>query len=223
MRKRVCRSERHVFPFLAALLVVGATSLAAGPALAKDPSKEEITLAKDMVKEAQGEAKAGRCEDAIQILKQAIAIHETAEALLVLGDCQAKGGALKDAVASFKRGAEVADPKKDKARLEALQSKKADAEGRIPKLTIELPAGVSGAVVKLDGKELAEGKIGEAIPLDPGQHEVEASAPGRTTFSKKIELGEKEAATIAVELAGGTTEEKKPVVAAGRSGPPRST
>jgi len=198
--------------------LVFASLLAAAPSLAKEPSKAEMDLAKDMVKEAQGEAKAGKCEDAIQILKQAVAIHETAEAMLSLGDCQAKTGAFKDALASYKRGEEVADPKKDKARLEAIAKGRADVEARMPKLEIMLPSGVEGVEVKLDGKAVAASELGKPLAIDPGQHSLEASAPGHRSFSKTFEAGDNEAVSVEVSLELVKGEGKKAPPA--RSGPP---
>jgi hypothetical protein len=56
-------------------------------------------------------------------------------------------------------------------------------------LTIEsdpLNLDLSGFVVRRDGVELAAAELGVPMPVDGGEHILEASAPGRTTWSKKI-------------------------------------
>ncbi len=185
-------------------------------ALAKDPSKAEVQLAKDMVKEAIVEGKAGRCEDAIQILKQAVAIHETAEALSILGDCEATQGLLRAAVATWKRGEEVAEEQKDKTRREAIEKKRKEFEPKIPTLRLKLPADVTGASVTIDGEAVPEARLGEPVLVDPGVHVVEAKAPGRKPFSSKVEAEDE--ARLTVEVALPLDGSKPPGPAEGKSG-----
>lgn len=179
-----------------------ALALVAPLALAKEPSKAEVQLANDMVKDAVVEAKAGRCDDAIPMLEQAIAIHETAEAFLALGECQATRGKLRAAVATWKRGEEVAEAQKDKARREAIEKKRKETERRIATLRLELPKGVSGVVVTIDGEVVPEASLAAPVPVDPGARVVEAKAPGRDAFSSRIEIEDGARRTVEIELPG---------------------
>ncbi|MDI3291503.1 hypothetical protein [Polyangium sp. 15x6] len=181
-----------------------ALALGAPAALAKEPSKAEVQLAKDMVTDAVVEVKAGRCADAIPMLEQAIAIHETAEAFLALGECQAVTGKLRAAVATWKHGEEIAEAQKDKARREAIEKKRKEIESRIPTVRLQLPAGVSGIVVTIDGQAVPESSLGAPVPVDPGTHQIEAKAPGREAFSTKIEAEDEAKLTVEIKLSGGT-------------------
>lgn len=174
--------------------------LVAPSALAKEPSKAEVQLAKDMVKDAIVEVKAGRCDDAISMLEQVVAIHETAEAFLYLGECQATTGKLRAAVASWKRGAELADGQKDKARREVMEKKRKEIEPRIPTIRLKLPADVSGVVVTIDGEAVPEDELGEPVPVDPGARVIEAKAPGREVFSTRVEAEDEAKLTVEVTL-----------------------
>ncbi|MDI1450250.1 tetratricopeptide repeat protein [Polyangium sp. 6x1] len=163
-----------------------ALALVAPAALAKEPSKAEVQLANEMVRDAVVEVKAGRCDDAISMLEQAIAIHETAEAFLALGECQATTGKLRAAVATWKRGAEIAEAQKDKARRDAIEKKRKEIEPRIPTIRLKVPAGVSGLVVTIDGEVVPEASLGAPVLVDPGKHRIEAKAPEQETFSSNV-------------------------------------
>jgi hypothetical protein len=71
--------------------------------------------------------------------------------------------------------------------------KRADAlEARVPKLVIELaPGAPEDSDVVRDGIRLGKAALGVAIPVDPGPHQVEVSAPGRETkrFDKTLAEG----------------------------------
>src|SRR5689334_9025696 len=97
---------------LSALLVVVSLSAGAHAAGKDDP---EVKLVKDMIRDAVAAEKAGRCKDALSVLRQAAAIRETAEVLLHVGECQAKDGALIEAQKTWENAVSLAKTEKDKA------------------------------------------------------------------------------------------------------------
>jgi serine/threonine-protein kinase len=70
-----------------------------------------------------------------------------------------------------------------KARLEAI-------ERGLLKLTIVVPetVRVAGLTVKRDGRALGEAEWGTAVPVDPGEHLVEAAAPGRVPWAARTRV-----------------------------------
>lgn len=188
-----------------------ALSFGSAAALAKEPSKAEMQLAKEMVKDAIVEGKAGRCEDAIQMLEQALAIHETAEALQRLGECQATTGKLRAAVATWKRGEGVAEAQKDKARREEMENLRKEIEPRIPTIRFKLPADVSGLVVTIDGEAVPASSLGEPVPVDPGTRQIEAKAPGRESFTSKVEAEDESKLTVEIKMLPDAEKTETPV------------
>lgn len=70
-------------------------------------------------------------------------------------------------------------------RLAVVEEELARLERSLPKVRVELPAGASSAVrVRLDGAEL--GSPGLAHPIDPGEHTVQVTAPGKRPFEQRI-------------------------------------
>ena len=99
-----------------------------------------------------------------------------------LADCYERLGRFASAWAKFLeaephfRNRTPPDPRADiaKKRAEALYPK-------LSRVAIEVPAAskVPGVVVKRDGDVVDESQWGNALPVDPGKHIVEVSAPGK--------------------------------------------
>jgi hypothetical protein len=181
------------------LALLGALFALAAEAHAKDPSAAEAQLARDMVREASADVKAGKCEDAVPTLEQAIAIQETAEALMYLGDCQVAQGALGTALGTYRRAYDLAEAQKDPL-LDVILKKGKAVQKRVPMLTIGMPPGATGITVMLDGKELGEEQLAAPIPVDPGKHTVTAKAEGKQPFRAEVEAAEKARLEVEVKL-----------------------
>jgi hypothetical protein len=67
--------------------------------------------------------------------------------------------------------------------------------------------------VRVDGAEIPSAALGVPIPLDPGDHVVEAEAPRHERFRRQVELEPKEDVAVAIRL--------RPVVAISPIEPPR--
>lgn len=112
-------------------------------------------------------------------------------ALLALAICQEGAGKLASAWASY---AEVAARSKNEGRADrekAARRKVAALEPKLSMLTIAVPEAteVSGLRVERDGDEVARATWGVAVPVDPGEHRIDASAPGRRSWHQPITFG----------------------------------
>jgi hypothetical protein len=192
----------------AALVAAVALSLAAAPApaLAKEATAAEIKTSKGMVRDAIAEAKAGRCPEAIRILEDALAIHESAEAYYHLADCQATTGKLKAALGSLKRGQAVAEEQKDRGMRATIAEGLKVLEAGIPMVSLELPAGVEDVAVTIDGAAVPEAELKAPIPVDPGEHTIEVRAPGRETFTRTVKAEQEARIVVSVELKEGAMD-----------------
>jgi hypothetical protein len=195
-----------------AALSAGAVLLAASAGRA-EPSASERKLAKDMLHEALDDEKAGKCQEAVDTLRQVVAIVETGETLLHLGECLSKTGHLLEAIKIWERAEDLARRDKDKPTQQALIPKLAELHGRIPTVALHVPADAPNAAVTIDGQPLTLERTRAPIELDPGEHTVEIKAEGRSPFSSKLTLAEK--ATVAVSA---VLPSLQPAAAEGSSG-----
>ncbi|MFO0757462.1 MAG: PEGA domain-containing protein [Byssovorax sp.] len=181
-------------------LLVAATLLGAAIPASAEPSASERKLAKDMLKEAIADEKAGKCVEAIETLKQVVAIAETGEAWLHLGECQAKTGHLLDAIKTWERAEDAARRDKDKPTQQALIPKLAELHERVPTLALGLPPDAKGVTVTIDGQSFPVERTKVPIELDPGEHKVEVKADGRSPFSTTLTLAEKTNTAVSAVL-----------------------
>jgi hypothetical protein len=67
------------------------------------------------------------------------------------------------------------------------------------KITLDAPADTD-FTLKVDGKEIGDSVVGVSLPTDPGEHTVEATAPGFLKASSTVKLQASSAAMVTLEL-----------------------
>lgn len=121
--------------------------------------------------------------------------------LLMLADCYAKQGRLASAWATYKEVIAKAQRAGQAERERTASQRVADLEPRLPKLRVGLAAGfkqVDGLSVRKNGVELPLTLLSQAVPVDPGDVSIEASAPGFEPFS--VVVGVTEGKLVEVEI-----------------------
>jgi serine/threonine-protein kinase len=86
--------------------------------------------------------------------------------------------------------------KQDREQL--ARRRAASLESKLSYLVIEVPPSSDGVLVKRDGEELREGAFGTKVPVDPGSHVIEASAPGKRSWSRTVQVDGTEPVTVKV-------------------------
>jgi hypothetical protein len=111
--------------------------------------------------------------------------------LLALALCHEGEGRLASAWGEFADVAARSRREGRQDRAEAAEQRKAALESRLPMITVSVAPGgekIEGLVIKRDGAEVGSGSWAVAVPVDPGHHHVEASAPGYRPFTTTIAL-----------------------------------
>lgn len=171
---------------LAACVAVTLAAAAAPPARAQDNSAEVEALFNDGKKLEQEGNYAAACP---KFLASFNLDHRTGT-LLNLADCYEKTGMFASAWARFveARTAALRAGQNDRADF---AKQHADAlEAKLSKLTVLVPHPVSGIRVTRDGTLVDAAAIGVAVPVDPGDHVVEASAPGKNAWKGTVHVGD---------------------------------
>jgi hypothetical protein len=122
--------------------------------------------------------------------------------LLNLGECEERRGRLASAYGAFLAAKVQAEREGDrKGRIIEAERRAKLLEPLLPMLAIAVaPASMApGLSVKRDGHEVGKELWGTGIPVDPGEHRVEASAPGREAWSAAVQV-EGRPGTIAVNV-----------------------
>jgi hypothetical protein len=117
--------------------------------------------------------------------------------------CYEKLGKLASAWRHYREASDRAVRDGNTTRAQAARTFAAGLEPRLPRLIITLrsPAGVPGVpgfIVHRDGMPVSAALFGAAVYVDPGPHQVTATAPGHAPFSATVTAAE--ATTTTVEI-----------------------
>ena len=173
------------------------------PALGDGSSPAEIVAARELFRQGTEDADAGRFAEGLEKFRKVASIKETAAVRFNIARCeeslQKTGAARADFELAEREAGE--DPKGDE--VARLAHDRADAlRPRVPRLSLTPPTPLpSGLVVSVDGGKLAVATLGVPLPLDPGPHVIEASAPGHAPFRAEVKLVAGESKRLPLELA----------------------
>jgi hypothetical protein len=108
--------------------------------------------------------------------------------LLNLARCYEALGKTASAWVEYKAAAALAGQLGQKDREEGARDLAAKLEPKLSKLTI-VAAATPGLVVTSDGVEIGAATFGTPLSVDPGEHVIQASAPGYKAWSAKVVVG----------------------------------
>ncbi len=145
--------------------------------------------------------KDNKYQEACERLEQSQAIERGIGTMLYLAECYEKIGRSASAWALFREAASSAQAAGQTERADAGRRRAEKLEKTLSRLTIEVPSTqrVPGLVVKDNGSVLQPVVFGTALPVDPGVHRVEASAPGYLPWSKEVKVDD-HAASLQLEV-----------------------
>ncbi len=150
-------------------------------------SAADKAAADALFKEGKELLDAGRVAEACGKLAESQRIDARLGTLLNLATCHETLGKTASAWAAYNEAAAQAAATRQGERERFARGKLAELEAKLSKLTLVVAEPPPGLVVDLDGSELRAAALGTAIPVDPGPHVIEARAPGRVSWSIKVE------------------------------------
>ncbi len=181
--------SKKLAPIAVRAALAAATALAALPARAEgDPAAEAAAVA--LFNDAQKLVAAGDYASACPKFLEVKKTLPTAGLSLNLGDCLEHEGKLASAWAEFEAAGRKAQITHDADREAEAQRRAQAIEGKLSKLTINVGQRerLPGLVVRRDGADIGESQYGTAVPVDPGSHTIEVSAPGFRTWSTTVDV-----------------------------------
>ncbi|APR84761.1 Hypothetical protein A7982_10110 [Minicystis rosea] len=197
---------------IVASLVFAAIAIAPVPAGAQ--ATKDLSAARKAFREGEEAEAKGDNETALARFRAALAVKETPQIHLRVGAIEEKLGKLRDALASYQHGLDLAAalPAVAKVAREQIDA----LAPRIPTVVVSIAKPPPGLVVTLDGAPLAAASFGAPQPIDPGAHRIHAEAPGRAARDESFTVVERSSARVDLDLA--------PIVATapGTTSPPSS-
>jgi hypothetical protein len=151
--------------------------LCASGARAQAPTQARAA-AEALFRQAVVLAKAGNLNEACPKFEESQRLDPQTGTLVYMATCHAEQGKTATAWVEFNRAATLAARAGETERAETAKSRARELEPKLSRIKIELQAHVQGMKIALDGNELETPSLDTLIPVDPGKHELSASAPG---------------------------------------------
>jgi hypothetical protein len=179
--------------------------LAAAPRARAESSPEDRAAADALYEESASLIKAGRFKEAVEKLEASQKLDPGIGTTLRLAYCYEQIGRTASAWAAFNEAEAMARKAGDKRADEAAKHAKR-IEPSLSRLRLDVAPDnqTAGVEIRRNGRVIAAAAWTSAVPIDPGQHVIEASAPGKQPWKT----------TITIEAKPGFTTVQLPPLAA---------
>jgi hypothetical protein len=201
------RRHRDSWSFVAVMVLsAGVVQLVAERAArAEDDSATETAAARTLAVEGLKLAQAGKCDEAVQKLDRAEKLHHSAIVLSRLGECNVSLGKLVEGTEQLRKVLREPLPANPSPALskayEHAQTALDSAKPRIAGLTISVGKSQPQDLhLTVDGQAVPATLIDTEFPADPGEHIVEATAPGFLKASARVSLSSADKKTVSLKL-----------------------
>lgn len=171
-------------------------------AVSADPSPEDKALSTELFKQGRALLEQGKIAEACEKLAESERLVPAAGTLLNLALCNEKLGKTATAYAAFVEARARAQHDGRADRVKTADAHIAALEPKLSRLTITVPANVDLPALRVfrDGSEVGRAAWGTAMPVDPGEHTVEARADGYKSWTRTARIGQNaDAQTMTLE------------------------
>jgi hypothetical protein len=194
----------------ASWLLAGALFVTSFEALAENAADK--ATARKLATEGIELYQAGKYPEALDKLERAEALYDAPVHLLYIARTERELNRWVEAAETYRRLVRV---KLDAGAPEAFQQaidegKKelAELEPKIPSLKVEVTPAAAGLEVRIDGEVVSSAAIGVERPINPGEHQVSATAPGYGAGERQVTVGPGGKEAVVLELAPTAAGEK---------------
>ena len=179
------RNVQHILKRLASSAALCA--LIASVSTRAQAQAEDQAAARQLFEDGRRLLKNGQYQRGVPKLQAASRLYASPGILLNLGDCYEKIGRTASAWTEFGEAAAAAGACIATIRSAKPERRQAAARAEAhaacyPRLQARWP----GLAITRDDSEVASAALGEAIPVDPGTHQVRAEAPGYESWSTSV-------------------------------------
>lgn len=185
-----------------------------------EPSAADKSLATQLFKEGRNLVDQGHVPEGCRKLEESQRLDPGGGTLLNVALCHEKEGRTATAWTEFTEALGQAKKDDRAQRIELAQSHITALEPTLSHLSIQIPqsSDLPDLEIRRDGSSIRRAAWGTAMPVDPGEHVVEASAPGKLPWKQSVTVGAKsdtktitipalDLAPVAPAAAGGSTTE----------------
>jgi hypothetical protein len=163
----------------------------------------DLAAARRLFGEGLADEQAGRHAAALEKFTRVQAVRDTQAVRYRIATCLEALGRLRAALEAYTSSSVAASNDAESASIAKAAREKVEALGkRVARVVVTLaPGAPADATVKIDGEPVAANAIGTPIVVDPGAHEISASAGDAPPFHAQATVSEGAQTTVQVTLA----------------------
>lgn len=181
----------HRLPIGIGALITIALLLVATTANAEIPSSDQRRGSAEALFEAgRLKKEAGDCEAALEKFLRSQELAPAVGTQLNIADCYTALGRTASAWVYFREAASAALSQGDERRAQFARARADELAPKLCRLQIEVAAPAPGETVTRNGEALLRATWGNAVPVDPGEHVLVASARGRQSWQTRVQVAE---------------------------------
>lgn len=154
------------------------------------PARADTVQSDALFNEGQALYDQGNYPEACKKFQASLELVHRLGTLLNLARCHKAEGKTATAYAEFKEAEALARKAGENDRADTAAGFAKELEGTLSRLTITVEQPAEGIVIKRDDTEITSASYGVAIPTDPGERTIVATAPGKLPFETKITIGQ---------------------------------
>ncbi|WP_437503821.1 PEGA domain-containing protein [Sorangium sp. So ce1099] len=189
---------------VAALAFAAAVALGGPAARAQQQPPRDPVAAEALFKAARALVGKGDYAAGCPKFEASLELNPSASTMINIARCHEREGKVATAWHDYNRAIvlnrETAGEQRRRGLEEIAQKGIADLDARVPKLSVMVKSAPAGVEVQRDGTPVPAAALGEPLPVDPGPHEIRASAPGHEAETRSVTLREGESVTVELTL-----------------------
>lgn len=162
--------------------------LTAWPRVARADSAADNAAADALFRDARKLLSEKKYDQACPKFQESLNLSKRLGTLLNLATCHEKQGKTASAWTEFNQAVALARQEHSERRERYADHHAHELEARLARVTFVVPADLKGASLKLDDNEIGSGAWGTPLPVDPGSHRIQVSAPGKKSWSTQITI-----------------------------------
>lgn len=183
---------------LTCALATASTARADNPGAVPDPVAQALFQdGRDLVDKGQWDAGCTKFE-------ASMLLYPAASTLLNIARCHEHQSKLASAWSAYKRvqvlNRETIGEERRRAIDDMVEAQIKALTPRLPKIKLTMARAVPNLTLRKDGEILPAAVVGTEVPVDAGEHEIVAEAPGYRPFRQKLEVKESTLRVIDIDL-----------------------
>ena len=171
-----------------AIALCGLAILSAAPAYA-EPTADDRAVARSLFDQARVFMKNNDYTGAAPKLEESMRLDPGVGTLFNLADCYEHLGRIASAWGAFAEAADLARRAGQKDREDVARARAVSLEPKLSRIHVHLGSPrPDGLELRLDNKPLGLATLDTDLPIDPGDHRVHMSAPGKTPADLDVRI-----------------------------------